>query len=254
MGLTPARGGRLALTLVDPSTTLPDGSTNANDRQPGRTPRERGGDAPAIDRPRAPPPQLPPLLQRAEHLAHRHLAHPRRHLVAHLPADGLGGAPRGPRLRRADPHLLPRSAGGRARRPLGSLPRPRRHPDPGHGPVGAARRARPRRRHQRLARPRPQRLPGAHQRLRHARAAVAGGADGRRPRRSPQRHRPQLVHGQRRAAARPRRRGRGHRRGGRGVVLLRRRAQLRRRDHLAPAHAHPAAPARGRDRRACSTR
>ncbi len=233
MGRAPARsgalldiGGPVHLTVMDPSTRLVDGSTND-------------------DHPGAPPPQLPPLLQRPEPLAHRHLADAGGHLVAHLPAHRLGDAARDPRLRRADPHLLPGPAGRRARRPVGPLPRAARRPDPGHGAVRAAGGAGPLRGHQRVARARAQRLPGPHQRLRHAGAAVDGGGDGGRSRRSAQRHRPQLVDGQRRAAPRARHRRRRHRRGGRGLVLRHRHPELRRRDHLAPVDADRAAPEGG---------
>ncbi len=109
------------------------------DASPPRAP----GDRPAIDRPRAPAPELPALLQRPEHLPHRHLAHAGGHVVAHLPADGLGVAPRDPRLRGADPDVPPRSPRGRAGRPLGSLPRPPRHAGPRDDPVrGCSRRSR----------------------------------------------------------------------------------------------------------------
>jgi hypothetical protein len=54
-----------------------------------------------------------------------------------------------------------------------------------------------------LARRRAQRVPGAHQRLRHARAAGVRDRHGGEPRRPPERHRAQLLHGQLGEAPRP---------------------------------------------------
>ena len=90
------------------------------------------------------------------------------------------------------------------------------------------------------------RLPGAHQRLRHAGPAGVRRRDGRRARGSGQRHRAQLVDGQRRAPARPVAGGRAHRAGRRGLVLRHRRRQLPRGDRLAAGHAAASAARRRR--------
>ncbi len=64
-------------------------------------------------------------------------------------------------------------------------------------------------------------LPGGDQRLRHAGAPGVRGRDGREAGGSAERHRAQLLDGQRRPPARAVDRRRDHRRGGRGVVLRR---------------------------------
>ena len=90
---------------------------------------------------------------------------------------------------------------------------------------------------------------GCHQRLRHAGPAGVRRRDGRGPRRSPQRHRAQLVDGERAAASSGRRiGGRGDRGGGRGMVLSAGRDLLPRGDRVAGGDAPAAAdPRRRRD-------
>ena len=92
--------------------------------------------------------------------------------------------------------------------------------------------------------PRAQRLPGLHQRLRHARAPVAGwcrrGGGSRED--LPNAIRAQLLDGQRGAPPRPGGRRGPHRGRGGGPLLRPRRAELPRRHRLAPAHADPEAP------------
>ena len=93
----------------------------------------------ALDRPRAAPPQLPAVLRRPEHLAHRHLDDARRDELAGLPADRLGAPARPRRLRRADPDVPARAVRRRAGRSLEPPPRARRHAGARDAAVGGAR-------------------------------------------------------------------------------------------------------------------
>ena len=103
-----------------------------------------------------------------------------------------------------------------------------------------------------MARARPERVPGPHQRLRHAGAAGVRRRDGRVARRPAERDRPQLVDGQRGAPHRSLGGRRAHRRGRRRVVLRRRRGELPRRHRVAAGDAHRAAGRRERARPASS--
>ena len=92
-------------------------------------------------RPGVAAPQLPALLLRPGHLAHRHLADADRDQLAGLPADRLGAAARRGRLRRPDPDLRAGAVRRRVGRPLEPPPRAGGHAGARHGAVGAARRA-----------------------------------------------------------------------------------------------------------------
>ena len=107
------------------------------------------------------------------------------------------------RFHRANPRRPHSAAGRRAHRSLEPPSHGARHAilddDPGLRPDGLDRDGRD----QRLADPRPERPAGRGQRLRLHGPAVLRDRDGRRPRRSGQRHRHQFVGLQRRPTARP---------------------------------------------------
>ena len=194
-------------------------------RQPHNTRRSGRCDCPRVARAgghvarlaRAAASQLPAVLRRPEHLAHRHMDDAHRHVVAGLPAYEVGAAAGHGRLRGPDSHVsgcaLRRRVGRSARSPPGA------GVDPGavHGAVAAAGRAHVLRPHHGGLDPGSERDAGPHQRLRHARTPGLHGADGGRPRRPLQRHRHQLLHGQRGAAHRPVAGRHGHRRQQRGA-------------------------------------
>ena len=203
---------------------------DAPDRLPGRAGSQRGlvrspdGLERATAHPRPAAPQLPALLRRAERVAGRDVDHAGRDQLAGLPPDRLGAAARGGRLLRADSDAaagarLPaswwiagrgsaswwsrRSCRCSSRFLLGALTFA--------GVIkvwhvlGAADRS------------------GDHQRVRYAGPAGVRRRDGRRSRRPAERHRAELLDGQRQPDHRAVDRRRDHRRGGRGVVLRDRR-------------------------------
>src|SRR5665213_2903610 len=162
-------------------------------------PRERGREEPTpLDGARLAGPaasQLPALFLRPEHLRHRQLDDAPRDKLARLPPHAFGAAAGRGELRRPD-SVVP---SGPVRRGVGRAPEPPQTSryDPGlcRGAIVRARRAHARARHYAAGDRRPHRNAGHHQRLRHARAAIVSGADGRGPRRPQQRHRHQLLDG-----------------------------------------------------------
>ncbi len=128
----------------------------------------------------APRAQLPPLLQRSKHLAHRHLDDAHRHQLARLPAHRIGVAARHRGLHRARSppscsRPLPASgwtAGTSARFSSGRKSSPRCNRS--RWPLSRSRHRITVARH-----PRPQRASGADQCLRHARPPGLSGRNGR---------------------------------------------------------------------------
>ena len=197
---------------------------------------------PPFDGARPAPPQLPPLLRRAERLAGRHVDHPHRDQLARLPPHRLGAAARRRRLLRADPDA-------RSWRPVAGVfvDRWNRHRVlvvtqvlsmlqslalavlALAGIITVARGAGA------PGRSRASSTPST----RPARQAFVVDDD-RGPRRPAQRHRAQLVDGEREPDSRPVDRRRPHRGGGRGLVLPGRRDLLPGGDRVAARDARRA--------------